>query len=60
MLEDTEWTAWLLDLNQQRLGENYRFVSRILDDGGVRYHQGGCVSGFRVSKTASMLRSQSK
>lgn len=41
MLEDADWTSWLLNLNQQRLGENYRFTTKILDNAGIQYHQGG-------------------
>lgn len=44
MLEDVEWTSRLLNLNQQRLGENYRFAREILDAAGIRYHQGGYLS----------------
>lgn len=46
MLEDAEWTSWLLRLNQQRLGEHYRFTRTILDAAGIRYHQGGYLSFF--------------
>lgn len=46
MLEDAEWTSWLLHLNQQRLGENYRFARNILDEAGIRYHQGGYLPLF--------------
>lgn len=49
MLEDVEWTSWLLNLSQQRLGENYRFVSKMLDDAGIRYHHGGYLFPFLFS-----------
>lgn len=53
MLEDVEWTSWLLNLNQQRLGDNYRFVSKMLDAAGIRYHHGGYLSYFLFSALLS-------
>ena len=41
MLEDIDWVSWVLKLSQQRLGANYRFAAKILDDAGIRYHKGG-------------------
>ncbi|MCJ1469670.1 hypothetical protein MMC07_008306 [Pseudocyphellaria aurata] len=46
MLEDVEWTSRLLHLNQQRLGENYRFTTKMLDDAGIQYHHGGNAGYF--------------
>lgn len=40
MLEDTEWTAWLLDLNRQRLAENYAITTEVLGRAGIEYYKG--------------------
>lgn len=41
MLEDIDWVSWVLKLSQKRLGANYRFAAKILDDAGIPYHKGG-------------------
>lgn len=55
MLEDIDWVSWVLKLSQQRLGANYRFAAKILDDAGIRYHKRGWATSPQLSMNPSMI-----
>lgn len=55
MLEDFDWVSWVLKLSQQRLGANYRFAAKILDEAGIGYHKGGCATSPPLSLDLSMI-----